>query len=80
MVLQNRERPCEFALVAEATAGPPVLALAAEVEARLESVPCEEHSGVLRFGPPLWPEDMSQTLEDIDEQTDADTFPLPLRG
>ena len=77
MLLESRTRPREFALVAEAPAGPPALALATAVEARLASAPCAlEHSGALRFGAPLWPEDMALTLADIDAQSDTDTFPL----
>jgi hypothetical protein len=78
MLLQNRNRPNELALVLE-LATPESMhhtadAMAAHVGTLLEAAACT-HSVVLRFSPPLWPEDMAVTADQVPLEDDATTFP-----
>lgn len=86
VILENKFRKGEFAFIAESERdvinGDDVLAklarlgLASRMEDWVAEAPCSEAGDVLRFGPPLWPEDMAMTSKDIGEEgSDAGTFP-----
>ena len=89
VLLENKFRSGEFALIAESSAAsgePPEgypegcpegsSSLASRLGEWVSAAPCSETGDVLSFGPPLWPEDMAMQHADIGEEaSDAATFP-----
>jgi hypothetical protein len=72
LLLENRSRPGEFVFLVEGSAPD----LDEHLERIVASAPCSECSAVLRFGPPLWPEDMELTMADV-AGADEQTLPKP---
>ena len=80
VLLENKFRSGEFALIAESSAAsrdpPEGSSLASRLGEWVSAAPCSEAGDVLSFGPPLWPEDMAMQHADIGEEaSDAATFP-----
>ena len=80
VLLENKFRSGEFALIAESSAAsgepPEGSSLASRLGEWVSAAPCSETGDVLSFGPPLWPEDMAMQHADIGEEaSDAATFP-----
>ena len=79
VLLENKFRSGEFALIAESSAAsgepPEGSSLASRLGEWVSAAPCSETGDVLSFGPPLWPEDMAMQHADIGEEaSDAATF------
>ena len=87
VLLENKFRSGEFALIAESSAAsgeppegypegcPEGSSLASRLGEWVSAAPCSEAGAVLSFGPPLWPEDMAMQHADIGEEaSDAATF------